>query len=225
MERPVGETRRAATHSGPSDASRPARGYHGIVVSRSLVTACSAAALACAAAPTKPVPMPSTGATAGGEVFFIPSGSPGTSAAFDDRRVVGPNVNMGTSPEGDWGGDLLGRNLVLAITDGRLSGAAFEVVVEREGEALRLAGLLGDRRVSARLSPKLFQGTIDGGVCSFELTREAPGSYRGAVACTVPGVRNPVVNTAQLKLLGDAARLDQPVLPQLALAVLAVLPL
>ncbi len=198
-----------------------------MVVFRSLVTACSAAALACAAAPPKPVPvpMPSAGATAGGEVFFIPTGSPGTSAAFDDRRVVGPNINMGTTADGAWGGDLRGRNLVLAIIPGRLSGSAFEVVVEQEGEALRLAGLLGDRRVSARLSPKLFQGTIDGGVCSFELTSRAPGDYSGAVACTVRGQRNPIVNTAELKLLGDAARLDQPVLPQLALAVLAVLPL
>ncbi|HEY6106091.1 MAG TPA: hypothetical protein VIV59_08925 [Anaeromyxobacteraceae bacterium] len=168
--------------------------------------------------------MPTSGEVAGGEVLFLPTGSVGTSAAFDVRRVVGPNVNMATTPEGTWGGDLRGHNLVLEITEGRLSAAAFEIAVEREGDAMRLGGLVADRRVSLRLSPRRFQGSIDGGVCSFDLPREAPGLYRGFVSCSVRGQRTAVITSAALKLSGDAVRLDPPVLPQMALAVLAVLP-
>lgn len=195
---------------------------------RRLATAFSAAALACAGAPpgkSVPVTMPSSGEVSGGEVFFLPTGSPGNSAAFGGRRVVGPTVNMTATADGAWGGDLRGRNLHLEVAEGRLSGSAFEVTVERQGEALRLGGLVGDRRVSLRLSPQRFQGTIDGGVCSFDLERDAPGSYQGFLSCTAPGQRSPTITSASLRLSGDAARIDQPALPQLALAVLAVLPL
>ena len=195
--------------------------------------------LACAGAPPAiPVPMPSAGETAGGEVLFLPLGSIGTSASFDARRVVGPNVNMTATSEGVWGGSLGGRNLVLQVAEGRLSGAAFEVTVEREGDALRLAGMVGDRRVGVRLSPQSFQGSVDGGVCSFELSSRAAGTYEGSLVCPARGhagpagapippavtATSPRVTSTTLKLSGDAARLDRPVLPQLALALLAVLP-
>lgn len=196
---------------------------------------CAAAALACASAPPAvPIPMPTSGA-ASGEVIFVPLGSVGTGASFDESRVVGPTVNMAATAEGGWGGDLLGRNLVLQIGDGRLGGAAFELLVEQEGDAVHLAGVSGGRRVNVRLSPKRLQGTVDGGGCSFDLSMAAPGSYRGFVSCQPPPGRRlagspsaasrlPVVTSASLRLSGDANRLDRPVLPQLALALLAVLP-
>ncbi len=179
---------------------------------------------ACAGAPAVPVPMP-TSTEGGGEVIFVPLGSVGTSAAFDVRRVMGPTVNMAATPEGVWGGDLRGRNLVLEIGEGWLVGAAFRLTVQREGDALRLAGLIGTRRVNLTASPRRVQGTLDGGHCSFDLSLESPGRYQGFLACPAPrGERLPLVTSASLRLLGDAARLDQPMLPQLALALLAVLP-
>lgn len=205
-----------------------------------LATLGAAVALACAGAPSKPLPMPTPAeGTAGGEVIFVPQGTIGTGAAFDGARVVGPTVNMAATPEGVWGGDVNGRNFVLQVSEGRLTGAAFEVTVEQEGDALHLAGLVDGRRVNVRLSPRRLQGTTDGGVCSFDLARTAPGSYQGSVSCPTPrgqfsavtsfpraprGLPLPRVISTTFRLSGDAARLDQPMLPQMALALLAVLP-
>ncbi|HEU4385258.1 MAG TPA: hypothetical protein VFR85_17370 [Anaeromyxobacteraceae bacterium] len=194
-----------------------------------------AAAFACAGTPAVPVSMPTAG-EAGGEVMFLPLGTVGTGATFDVQRVVGPTVNMALTPEGVWGGDLRGRNLVLEVSEGRLRGAGFDVAVQREGEALRLAGLVGNRRVNVHISPKRFQGAFDISGCSFDLPRETPGSYQGFLSCPAPrspsvstvlssGERLPTVTSTSLRLTGDAARLDSPVMPQLALALLAVLPL
>lgn len=179
--------------------------------------------------------MPTSG-EASGEVIFVPLGSIGTGASFDEGRVVGPTINMAATPEGAWGGDLAGRNLVLQIDDGRLEGASFSLLVEQEGDAVHLAGLSGGRRVNVRLSPKRLQGTVDGGGCSFDLSLAAPGSYQGFVSCQPPPLpksvagplvatgRMPVVTSVSLRLSGDALRFERPVLPQLALALLAVLP-
>jgi hypothetical protein len=192
-----------------------------------LLSLVAVALAACAGAPgakAVPVPMP-TSTEGGGEVIFLPLGSVGTGAAFDAHRVMGPTVNMAATPEGVWGGDLRGRSVLLETGEGRLAGAAFELTVEREGDALRLAGLLGNRRVNLKVSPRQIQGTLDGGVCSFDLSLESPGRYQGFLSCPAPrGERLPVVTSASLRLMGDAARLDQPMLPQLALALLAVLP-
>lgn len=205
--------------------------FHGLAVA-------GVAALACASAPPAtpaPAAMPTQG-EAGGEVIFLPQGSVGTGATVDSRRVIGPTVSMALAPQGVWGGDLRGRNLVLEISEGRLRGAAFDVSVERAGDTLRLAGLVGNRRVNVQISPKRFQGTLGINGCSFDLPAATPGSYQGFLSCPVPrtpavsaavasGQRLSVVTSASLKLAGDAARLDPPVLPQLALALLAVLPL
>jgi hypothetical protein len=176
-----------------------------------------------------------TPAEAGGEVIFLPQGSVGTGATFDPRHVMGPTVSMALTPEGVWGGDLRGRNVVLEISEGRLRGAGFDVSVERDGDALHLAGLVGDRRVNVQISSKRFQGTLGITGCSFDLPAATQGSYQGFLSCPVPrtpgvstaasGQRLPVVTSASLRLAGNAARLDPPVLPQLALALLAVLPL
>jgi hypothetical protein len=203
------------------DGSRAAEGYPDVVRLRSLV---ALALAACAGAPAVPVPMP-TSVEGDGEVIFLPLGSVGNGAAFDAQRVVGPTVNMAATPEGVWGGDLRGFNVVLEIGDGRLLGAALDLAVEREGDALRLVGLFGNRRVNFKVSPRQIQGTLDGGVCSFDLSLESPGRYQGFLSCPAPRARGlPVVTSASLRLMGDAARLDQPMLPQLALALLAVLP-
>jgi len=196
----------------------------------------SVALAACAGAPAVPPPMPAQ-TEGGGGVIFVPSGGPGTGATFGERRVVGPTVNMALTPEGVWGGDLRGRNLVLEITEGTLSSVALQVSVERQGEELRVAGLMVDRRVNFLFSPRRVQGTLDGGACSFELEREGPELYRGFVACAPPRREltpamtsavsrptTPVITSATLRVSGEAAQLDRPVLPQLVLALLAVLP-
>ncbi len=205
---------------------------------QALATLGAVGVMACASAPpAKPVAMPTpAGEDAGGEMVFLPQGTIGTGATFDDGRVLGPTVNMAVTAEGVWGGDVRGHSFVLQVSEGRLTGAAFEVAVEQEGDTLHLAGIVDGRRVNVRLSPRRLQGTTDGGVCSFDLALVAPGSYRGFLACPAPpshfmrprvsgmGGRFPQVTSTTFRLLGDAAQLDRPALPQLALALLAVLP-
>lgn len=184
----------------------------------------AAAALACAAVP-KPLPMPTPSQGATGELLFVASGSIGAGATFSDRAVTGPAVNMATTPEGVWGGDLRGHNLILNLSEGRIDAVALDLQVDREGDTLHLSGIFGSRRVNVELSPRRLHGSVDGGVCSFDLAQEAPAKYRGFVSCPPPrGQRLPAVSSASFNLVGDAARLDQPVLPQMALALLAVLP-
>lgn len=158
-------------------------------------------------------------------VVNLASGSVGSGATFSDHAVTGQNVNMATTPEGVWGGDLRGHNLHLELSEGRIGGVALELRVDREGDTLRLSGIFGGRRVNLELSPRRLHGTLDGATCSFDLNSEGPGQYRGLVSCPpARGQRLPDVTTATFHLVGDAARLDQPVLPQMALALLAVLP-
>lgn len=220
------------------ECDRAAPGYHVLMKFRALAILGAVGMLACASAPpAKPLSMPTSGeGSVGGEMIFLPQGTIGTGATFDDARVMGPTVNMAATPEGVWGGDVRGRNFVLQVSEGRLTGAAFEVAVEQEGDALHLAGIVDGRRVNVRLSPRRLQGTTNGGVCSFDLTLIAPGSYRGFLACpalparfilprvSAAGQRLPTVTSTTFRLSGDAAQLDRPVLPQLALALLAVLP-
>ncbi len=197
-----------------------------------------AATLACASAPAQPTPAATpTSAPSGGEVIFLPQGSAGTGATFDPEHVVGPTVNMALTADGVWGGDLRGRNLVLEVSEGRLRGAAFDVSVERAGDTLHLTGLVGNRRVNVQLSPKRFQGALDINGCSFDLPLATPGAYQGFLSCPAPSHHTPAVSSAaattrlptvtstSLRLSGDATRLDPPVMPQLALALLAVIPL
>ena len=185
-----------------------------------------AAALLAACATPKVTPLPMPSAEGSGEISFVPTGSAGTSAAFDQTRVFGPMVNMEASAEGVWGGDLRGQSVVLDVSEGRLRGAGLEMAVEREGDALRLGGLVRSRRVSLRLSPKFLTGTVDGGACSFDMRLASPGVYRGSVSCSPRrSQRLSSVPTATLRLAGDAARVESPVLPQFVLALLAVLPI
>ncbi len=200
---------------------------------RALAMTCAAAAVGCAGAlKPMPAPMPTSSAGATGEMVFVasglvtlPSGSVGSGATFSDHAVTGQNVNMAITPEGVWGGDLRGHNLHLELSEGRMGAVALELRVDREGDTLRLSGIFGGRRVNVELSPRRLHGTLDGATCSFDLNSEAPGQYRGLMSCPPSrGQRLPEVTTATFHLAGDAARLDQPVLPQMALGLLAVLP-
>ncbi len=193
---------------------------------RAIVVTCAGAALGCAGAPEPlPAPMPTSSAGATGEMIFVPSGSIGAGATFSDRAVTGPAVNMAITTDGVWGGNLRGHNLLLDLSEGRMAAAALDLRVDREGDTLRLNGIFGGQRVRVQLSPRRLQGTVDSGACSFDLAWQAPDGYKGFVSCPPPrGQSLPAVTSASFRLMGDAARLDQPVLPQMALALLAVLP-
>ena len=162
---------------------------------------------------------------AAGEIFFIAVGGTGTSAAFDDRRIVGPAVNLTLGEGGDWAGDLAGQNVSLAIAPDRITGAGVDLHVERGGERTSVSGIWFQRRVSLDFAPRTISGRA-GPACSVDLRRDSPGVFQGSVGCVVQQPNKPQqanVTRATIQLAGDAA-LPSPPMPQFALALVAVLP-
>jgi hypothetical protein len=203
--------------------------------SRPFPSAVAACLLSCAGAqkpaaePVKaaapPVEDESRAIGASGEIFFVAVGGTGTSAAFDERRIVGPSVNLTLGDGGTWAGDLAGQNVSLAIAPDRITGAGVDLHVERAGDATSLRGIWFQRRVSLDFTPKSIAGRA-GPACSVDLRRQAPGVYQGSVGCVVQQpdrTQQAAVSRATIQLAGDAA-LPSPPMPQFALALVAVLP-
>ncbi len=155
-----------------------------------------------------------------GEVFFLGWDGVGSGASYSDERVIGPNVNLTRRDDGGWAGDLLGQNVDLTVTPTRLSAPNLDVHLERKGDGLTVRGLVFGRRFSVEMTPKAVSGRS--GNCSFDLERRQPGVLRGGVGCTDPRSAFPATATGTLKLSGNAAE-REPSLPQLALALIAVM--
>jgi len=155
-----------------------------------------------------------------GELNFAVSGLAGGGASFDGARVVGPVVNMSIQESGGWAGDLGHKDMELAVSPTRLSGAGVSLALGQKEGALTVEGLFFGQRVRLDLNQKTFTGRY--GTCSFDLKRSRPGLYVGDVGC----LRRhgfPSTGKATFRLTGQAGDLSAP-LPQLPLALLAVLP-
>jgi hypothetical protein len=154
-----------------------------------------------------------------GEVRLGLSG-PGSSAAFDEGRVAGPNVNLTRIEGGAWAGDIRGQNVALQVTGSRLSAPNFEVTLERSGQATAVRGNVFGRRYHLDATPQGLRGRV--GYCSVDLERRRSGLLTGQIGCMRDG-RLPVVTRATMKLLGQAGD-PAPPLPQFALALIAIFP-
>ncbi len=168
-------------------------------------------ALACAGASHPPYPLtpvpgepPREPFVATGEVL-----TRDRSAAFDDWRVVGPNVNLTRRPDGSWAGSLAGENVDVRPQDGALVGSGAQLYFVRWGDDLMVRGTLGVRSIAVRvaLGPGLpTRGGIVGawaqtsGDCTEKASKEIAG----------------------IEFRGVAANLAHPVMPQLGLALVAV---
>lgn len=172
--------------------------------------------LAAAAASAQDAPFEPTG-----EVRILAWGTMGTSAAFDEGRIVGPTVNLTRREDGTWAGDLAGRNVALEIRDGRLTGANVNLVLTQKGGATRGEGLFYGVRFRFELDGKRLSARF--GDCTVDAKRlKAPGQLRGDAACLRRGDSFPSNSRATVQLIGDAAN-EPPPLPQLALALLATM--
>ncbi|MGA8892916.1 MAG: hypothetical protein WB493_15240 [Anaeromyxobacteraceae bacterium] len=196
---------------------------------RLAVLAAASAVLACATPSGAPVPVttPAPGETRPrdfqptGEVFFDAQGS-GTSVAFSDFRMVGPRVNMTRADDGSWRGNVGDREMILKVQPGRITGDGVDLyVVKKVGATTTVSvqGMYFQRQVWFTFKAGEIQGTTDGGRCSFDLNPgQAPGYWTGGVGC------GGSMRMGTLQLTGTAANLAEPPLPQLVLALVAVLP-
>jgi hypothetical protein len=132
------------------------------------------------------------------------------SAAFDDWRVVGPNVNMVRRPDGSWAGSIFRQDVSLSAGEGSLLGADASLHFVRWGGEVIVRGTIAGRKVQARLIPGEGVLTRAGILCRLDVN---------VVDCRTASHDF----THGVELRGRAARTSDPLMPQLGLALLAAL--
>lgn len=163
-----------------------------------------------------------------GEVLFDARMGFHSTAAFDGERIVGPGVDLARA-DGGWKGTIEGGEAQLWPTRDGVSGDALvsdlpsskiTLHIERTKNSTVVTGLYFAAMARLEIGAKNVSGRV--GNCSVDLDRKAPGVYEGDVGCTRRGAF-PSVSRGTLRLVRGAADADAP-MPQLALALLAVLP-
>jgi hypothetical protein len=156
-----------------------------------------------------------------GEVRFLGWGGTGSGAAFDAARIVGASVNLTRREDGSWAGDLAGQDLDLQITPKRASGPNVSINYETKDGKTLVEGLFFGRRIRIELDRKHLRGRL--GACSLDLSRKNPQYLSGEMGCMPAGRSVPQTSRATVQLIGEAGS-DKPPMPQLALALVAILP-
>jgi len=139
-----------------------------------------------------------------GEVVLLPGSG---SASYTASRVVGPTINFTESEKGTWKGRIRDFDGILEVTEKRISGANFHLVMDRDGEEWVCQGTWDGKRVRIAFAKDGLTVRIQNRFA--EMTRVAPDLY-----ATQP------VGPA-LRVKGDAAG-SAPLFPQFVLAILAV---
>jgi hypothetical protein len=180
-----------------------------------LLSLAACATLDSAAKPSIPVPMsqvpagrPGQNPGASGEVVWADLSQAVTSrrATFDDWLVNGPSVKIARRADGIWAGTLHGRPVTLSPSLGNLSGAGVDLAIEWHGTGTWVTGTCLGEPVRFEVSGNHVKGNAGANV--FDLVALGPGQFG-----TQAGL---------LTLSGSAARTDAA-MPQMALALLAVL--
>ncbi len=193
---------------------------------RLALLAASTAVLACATPSGAPIPVstPAPGEvkprdfTASGELFFSSVDGTGHSAAFSDYRIVGPQVNMTRQASGQWAGNCAGKEVILTVAPGRITGDGVNLFVVKKKDTVSVQGMFGARQVWFTLKPNEIQGTTDSSRCSFDLNLRSPGVFQGEMGCGM------AVAVSTLQLTGEAANIAEPAMPQFVLSMIAILP-
>jgi hypothetical protein len=189
------------------------------------LAALAAPLLLSACATVHGVPLPMTTPAVEKPPTFVSTGeirsSIGKSAAWDEWRIVGPRVNLSRNPDGSWDGTAgpVMSPVHLVAEPGRVSGPGVNLSIERMTDGfVEVGGLFFQDRYWIRVSPEKVNGSTHSGKCSFEFKRVSPNLYGGDLAC------GREITRVTIELFGTAARFGEPVLPQLAIALVAVMP-
>jgi hypothetical protein len=181
--------------------------------------------LLAACATSQGLPLPMSTPSGPKAIEFVATGefrsSIGESAAFDEWRVVGPLVNLARKADGSWDGTAGPKQsgVHFDVKPGALMGPTLSLGIQKTADGyIEVGGLYFGERVAIRISPRKLTGATHDGRCSFEFDRVSPTQFGGDVACGTN------VTRTYIELLGVAARVEDPVLPQAALALLAVMP-
>ena len=140
-----------------------------------------------------------------GEITVLPSGG---SASYSLGRVVGPAVNLTETEKGTWKGNIRSYDGILKVTEKRISGVAFNLVLDQDGDEWTAQGVWEGKRVRIAATPDSLTVRIESKF--YEMKRVAPDLF--ATVPAGPGLR----------VKGDAAA-RFPSYPQFVLAILGTL--
>jgi hypothetical protein len=179
-----------------------------VALAAGVAVAQAPAAAPAAEAPTGPeAPAPSQADPEAlvAEMTLVPYNN---SASYGPRRVVGPRVNLTQAAPDEWKGRIRDFDGVLSVSEGRISAANLNIVVEWEKDGFTAQGLWDGRRVRIVFEAGSITARMDNRL--YEMKRVAPDFF-----ATVP-------QGPGLRVKGDAAG-RKPLYPQLIFALLGVL--
>ncbi len=130
------------------------------------------------------------------------------SAAYDAGHVRGPKVNMSLTKDGRWGGNLLDQDVMLTVTDKKITGAGVNLVVTRDATSIAVEGLVSGVRVRVKATQDTFVGRV--GNRQLECKRSPDGVWFLADGPRV----------AAIKFKGSAGRMPDVPMPQWLFAVI-----
>jgi hypothetical protein len=133
-----------------------------------------------------------------------------TSAAYDATRVRGPNVNMALTKDGQWGGSLLTKDVMLKIAPDRITGAGVNLIVKQDKTSVSVEGMISGIRVRLKATATTFVGRV--GERQVECGREADGF------CYMSGGR-----TSAMHFKGTANQWPDVPMPQWVFAVIGAI--
>lgn len=152
------------------------------------------------------------------------SGGVGTSATYGPWRVKARGLDLAYAGDGTWKGTWNGAPVAFTATQGLVKGPdTLLAVYDRDG-VLGVRGTFVGRGVEASLSPRGLKVRVEPGGCSLELTATEAGTLSGPIGCPGTAGRPASAATGTMVLQGEAILVPHVLLPQVAFALLAILP-
>lgn len=134
----------------------------------------------------------------------------GNSVSYDQHRIVGPQVDVALLGGKEWAGSVYEHNTRLTLGDGEIGGLGDKLVFTREGDVVHVEGRWAYRRVRIEVSPKHL--VFRDGQRAYDLKVKAVG----CLGDDRPG--------CVVKVIGDASKLPDALMPQFAIALIAAFP-
>jgi hypothetical protein len=174
--------------------------------------------------PATVTPPPGRAGEVTGGVTFA-SGGVSSAAAYGPWHVKGPGLELTYAGDGTWRGTWDGAPATFTATQGLLRGPRGTLVqIDDKDGALLVHGYWGGRGVELAVSPRGMKARTEPGSCTLELSATGPGTLSGPTGCPGGPGRPATAATGTLLLQGESVLAPRVLLPQVALALLSVLP-
>ncbi|HLT28667.1 MAG TPA: hypothetical protein VK013_01390 [Myxococcaceae bacterium] len=99
----------------------------------------------------------------------------GTSVAFNDDRILGPEINLTRRTDGSWAGTINDTLVDIRVKEGNLHGIHIDLHWKPVEGGFRAQGLIGQRIVRVQVDGKWLE--VQNGPASASLWRTGPGSF------------------------------------------------